>query len=127
MRLVVKDIPGIPGVNPNFSQGRAFSNGSLFHIAGSVEMTSGLRAPYVAGDRLYVKEAWVPGYDHAPDSEKPMVTVIFKADNEERMVAAPSCELADEWDARYSEDGDRPPRPRSAASMPKWPPASGLR
>lgn len=73
------------------------------------------------GDRLWVRETWIPGYYHDPDGEGgPMVSIIYAADNGEAMVKAPSYELAEDWSCRYSEDGDPPPARRSPVSMPRW-------
>ncbi len=64
-RRVVKEIPWRPGVNPNFSQARAFSNAGEFRIAGSEEMTTGFRCPFgQPGDRLWVKETTVRVEEH---------------------------------------------------------------
>jgi hypothetical protein len=73
------------------------------------------------GDRLWGKEAWVPGYFHNPDEiGGPRVSVIYRADMAEESVTAPSYELAEEWSALYSEDGDRAPRSRPSTHMPRW-------
>lgn len=73
------------------------------------------------GDRLWVRETWIPGYYHDPDGEGgPMVSIIYAADNGDAMVKAPSYELAEDWSYSYSEDGDPPPARRSPVSMPRW-------
>lgn len=64
-RRAVKNIPWRPGVNPQFSQARAFSNGGEFRIAGSEEMTTGFHSPFgKPGDRLWVRETTVNVEEH---------------------------------------------------------------
>lgn len=73
------------------------------------------------GDRLWVREAWMPGYFHDPDSDDgPKVSVLYRADNSELTVAAPSVELAEQWDLAYSDDGDEPPPWKPSIHMPRW-------
>lgn len=73
------------------------------------------------GSRLWVREAWIPGYYRDPDGEGgPVVSIIYAADNGDAMVKAPSYELAEDWSYSYSEDGDPPPARRSPVSMPRW-------
>lgn len=121
-RRVVKRIPWRPGVNPDFSQAREFSNAGEFRIAGSEEMTTGFRCPYgQPGERLWIRETWMPGYSHEADHEKgPQVSLLYRADNTEQRVAAPSYELAERWDRDFSEDGDHPPNWRPSIHMPRW-------
>ncbi|WP_233671460.1 hypothetical protein [Luteimonas cellulosilyticus] len=73
------------------------------------------------GDRLWVRENWLPGYSHDPDHEGgPRVSVIYNADKSERNVQAPSYELAEKWDREFSDDGDAPPPLRPSIHMPRW-------
>lgn len=73
------------------------------------------------GDRLWVRETWMPGYYHEADHEDgPKVSVIHRADNAESTVAAPSYELAEEWEREFSEDGDEAPPWRPSIHMPRW-------
>lgn len=73
------------------------------------------------GDRLWVRETWMPGYYHEADHEDgPKVSVIHSADNAEATVAAPSYELAEQWERQFSEDGDEAPPWRPSIHMPRW-------
>jgi len=73
------------------------------------------------GDRLWVRETWMPGYYHEADHEDgPKVSVIHRADNAEATVAAPSYELAEQWEREFSEDGDEAPPWRPSIHMPHW-------
>jgi len=73
------------------------------------------------GDRMWVRETWMPGYDHEADHEDgPKVSVIYRADNAEETVAAPSYELAEQWQRKFSEDGHDAPPWRSSIHMPRW-------
>lgn len=73
------------------------------------------------GDRLWVRETWMPGYYHEADHEDgPKVSVIHRADNAEATVAAPSYELAEQWEREFSEDGDEAPPWRPSIHMPRW-------
>ena len=120
-RRAIKAIPWLPGTNPDFSQAAAFQNAGEFRIAGSEEMTSGFRCPFgEVGDRLWVRETWVPGYHHEADEDGSKVSIIYRADNSERSVAAPSYELAERWGREFSEDGDSPPTWRPSIHMPRW-------
>jgi hypothetical protein len=122
-RRVVKDIPWLPGVNERFSQARSFSNGGLFHIAGSLEMTKGFRCPYgQVGDRLWVKEAWrvARRWDATPSSALPHengLTVAYAAggsrahDDTARFV---NDDAYSPWDAEWVG------RTRSPIHMPRW-------
>jgi len=75
----------------------------------------------VRGDRLWVRETWMPGYEHDADHEAgPQVSVIYGADKAERRAAAPSYEIAEQWANAYSEDGEVPPRWRPSIHMPRW-------
>lgn len=68
-----------------------------------------------------MRETWTPGYDHEADHENgPRVSLIYRADNVEVTVAAPTYELADEWERNYSEDGDTPPPWKPSIHMPRW-------
>lgn len=81
-----------------------------------------LACPYgQPGDRLCLKEIWMPGYYHDPDHDNaPQVGLIYKADLAELTKPAPSYELAEQWDAQFSDDGDEPPHWRSPVCMPRW-------
>ncbi|MGX2089212.1 hypothetical protein [Xanthomonas axonopodis] len=73
------------------------------------------------GDRLWVRETWMPGYYHEADHEDgPKVSLIYAADNAESAVAAPSYELAEKWEREFCEDGDEPPPWRPSIHMPRW-------
>lgn len=73
------------------------------------------------GDRLWVRETWMPGYYHEADHEDgPKVSVIHRADNAEATVAAPSYALAEQWEREFSEDGDEAPPWRPSIHMPRW-------
>lgn len=73
------------------------------------------------GDRLWVRETWMPGYYHEADHEDgPQVSVIHRANNAEVTVAAPSYELAEQWEREFSEDGDDAPPWRPSIHMPRW-------
>lgn len=73
------------------------------------------------GDRLWVRETWMPGYYHEADHEDgPKVSVIHRADNAESTVAAPSYELAEQWEREFSEDGGEAPPWRPSIHMPRW-------
>lgn len=84
--------------------------------------TKRVHCPYgKRGDRLWVRETWMPGYDHEADHENgPQVSILYRADNEGRTVAAPNYELAEQWELEYSEDGDPPPSWRPSIHMPRW-------
>jgi len=73
------------------------------------------------GDRLWVRETWMPGYYHEADHEDgPQVSIIHRANNAEVTVAAPSYELAEQWEREFSEDGDEAPPWRHSIHMPRW-------
>ncbi|WP_435014653.1 hypothetical protein [Xanthomonas arboricola] len=73
------------------------------------------------GDRLWVRETWMPGYYHEADHEDgPRVSLIYAADNAESAIPAPSYELAEQWEREFCEDGDEPPPWRPSIHMPRW-------
>lgn len=73
------------------------------------------------GDRLWVRETWMPGYYHEADHEDgPKVSVIYRADNAELTVTAPSVEFAERWERDFSDDGDDAPPARPSIHMPRW-------
>jgi len=74
------------------------------------------------GDRLWVRETWMPGYDHDPDAidEIPKVSVIYRADKAEIQHPAPSYAFAEQWLRLYSEDGESPPPWKPSIFMPHW-------
>ena len=70
------------------------------------------------GERRFVKEAWVPGYYHEAEHEDgPKISVIYRVDNTEAIISAPSYEMAAQWERDFSDDGDEPPKYRSAMHM----------
>lgn len=69
-------------------------------------------------DRLWVREAWSPGYDSDPDGE-PSVTIIYRADGAEEWRAT-SYDTAETWESRYGGDGPDDPIVRSPIFMPRW-------
>lgn len=73
------------------------------------------------GDRLWVRETWIEGYYHNPDADDgPVVEVVYRADNESKMCAAPSYEFADDWMRQFSEDGPYDPQYHPSIFMPRW-------
>ncbi len=85
------------------------------------------RCPFGApGDRLWVRESWMPGYDHrsVDAGDDASICEVFyrgvsKDHNDCEFRPAPD-DIAEEWSRTYSEDGDDDPRWRSAGSMPRW-------
>ncbi|MDW5376800.1 hypothetical protein R6258_07685 [Halomonas sp. HP20-15] len=91
-------------------------------IAGEINNGDYHLCPYgQPGDRLWVREAWTAGYYHNADADDgPQVSVIYRADSADMTHAAPSYELAEEWERSYSEDGPDDPRWRPSIHMPRW-------
>lgn len=91
------------------------------HVPGC-DLDGWLRCPYgLHRDRLWVRETWMPGYYHEADHENgPRVSLIYRADEAEVTVQAPSYELAERWDREFSEDGHDVPPWRSPIHMPRW-------
>ena len=82
--------------------------------------------PWKPGDRLWVRESWMPGYDHQSvdqGDDKSVCEVIYRGASKDHNVSefrpAPD-DVAEEWSRTYSEDGDDDPRWRSPVSMPRW-------
>lgn len=73
------------------------------------------------GDRLWVREAWSPGYSHDPDAPDgiPKCSVIYRADMKEEIKEAPY-EIAEIWSSRYSNDGSTDPIIKPSIHMPRW-------
>lgn len=80
-----------------------------------------IKSRRVVGDRIWVREAWSPGYSHDPDAldDIPKCGVIYLADMKEESRAAPY-EIAEAWDSRYSDDGPTDPVVFGASRMPRW-------
>jgi len=82
-------------------------------------------APWKVGDRLWVREAWMPGYDHQSvdqGDDKSICEVIYRGPNDVNVSEfrpAPD-DVAEEWSRTYSEDGDDDPRWRPSIHMPRW-------
>jgi len=82
-------------------------------------------APWKPGDRLWVRESWMPGYDHQSvdqGDDKSVCEVFYRGSkdrNDCEFRPAPD-DVAEEWSRTYSEDGDDDPRWRSPVSMPRW-------
>src|SRR5690606_16958235 len=47
-------------------------------------------------------------------------TVLYRSDNAEARVAAPSYELAERWESEFSDDGHDVPPWRPSIHMPRW-------
>ena len=80
-RRVVKNIPWLPDVNPNFSQARPFVNAGRWRMAGSAEMTTDFYCPFgQPGDRLWVRETF--GHFERNDQLKAGDEIFYRADGE---------------------------------------------
>lgn len=80
-----------------------------------------LKVRWSVGDRLWVREAWSPGYNHDPDAldGTPKCGIIYRADMAEAMMPVPY-EVAEKWAALYSDDGPDDPVVRPSIFMPRW-------